>query len=75
MQIMCLYWLCLREANRNEKFHNPKKQRQHVIERTKAMEELILNSNKDCVIKYLRSQEVNVQETSTKTCRGKISIY
>ena len=37
-----------------------------MIEWMKAIEQMMLNSNKECVIKCLRSQEVNVQETSTK---------
>ena len=52
--------------DRNEEFHDPQKQRQYVIEWMKAIERMILNSNKECAIKCLRSQEVNVQETSTK---------
>ena len=37
-----------------------------MIEWINEIERMILNSNKECAIKCLRSQEVNVQETSTK---------
>ena len=30
------------------------------------IERMMLNSNKECAINFLRSQDVNVQETSTK---------
>ena len=41
---MLHYVECWRD--RNEKYHNPQKQREYVIEWTKALEEKVLRSNK-----------------------------
>ena len=40
---------------RNEYFHDPQKQREYVIEWMKEIERMILRSNKEQAIKYMRS--------------------
>ena len=49
----------------NEKYHDEEKKREYVIEWTKALENMILRSNKLGAIRCLRNQTVNIQNTST----------
>ena len=51
--------------DRNEKYHDEEKQREHVVEWTEALEQMMLRSNKIGAIRCLINQTVNIQNTST----------
>ena len=58
-------------SDRNDKFHDEESKRNYVIEWTKALESMILRSNKLEAIKCLRNQAVDIRSTSTSTLQNR----
>ena len=71
------YMDCWRE--RNEQFHDPNKQREYVVEWSKALEEKIIRSNKINAIRCLRNNKVNYEMNSIRSLHHRnrylMSVY
>ena len=60
-------------TDRNEKFHDPAKQRQYVIEWMNEIEAMILRSNRIDAIRCVRNHSIRVDNATTKQIQARNS--
>ena len=60
-------------TDRNEKFHDPVKQRQCVIERMNGIEAMILRSNRIYAITCVRNHSISIENATTKQIQARNS--
>ena len=61
---LCINYYVESWHSRNEAHHNPDKKQQYSLEWTSVLEKMILKLNKNTVIKCLRNQQTNPENTS-----------